>query len=65
MGTMPVDAPGRPGEPPTQKLTFECAVCAYGVVRRTPPERCPMCHSEDAWTHRPWRPFSRGPGSGA
>src|SRR5262249_53982438 len=37
---------------------LECAVCGYGIARALPPEWCPMCHSVDAWTHAPWRPFS-------
>ena len=42
-----------------RKLTLECSVCGYGVTRATPPERCPMCQSEGAWNHTPWRPWSR------
>jgi CheY-like chemotaxis protein len=46
------------GAPPwTQGL--ECATCGYGVARRRPPERCPMCGGEDAWIEAPWRPFTR------
>jgi CheY-like chemotaxis protein len=44
---------------PLQKLKFECSVCGYGVVQTTPPVRCVMCHSEDAWTHAAWRPYAR------
>jgi len=44
---------------PLQKLSFECSVCGYGVTQTTPPAHCVMCHSEDAWTHAPWRPYAR------
>jgi len=37
---------------------LECSACGYGIARATPPERCPMCQSVDAWVHMPWRPFS-------
>jgi rubrerythrin len=37
---------------------LECSDCGYGIARSTPPERCPMCHSVDAWVAMPWRPFS-------
>jgi rubrerythrin len=43
-----------------RKLSLECSACGYGIVRTTPPERCPMCQAVDAWAHTPWRPFSRG-----
>jgi rubrerythrin len=46
---------------PVQKLSLECTSCGYGVSRSTPPERCPMCQSADAWVHTPWRPFGRRP----
>ena len=53
--------PSRPQRPrPLQKLTFECSVCTYGIVRPAPPEVCPMCRSSGMWVHAPWRPFSRG-----
>jgi CheY-like chemotaxis protein len=35
-----------------EKHHFACAVCGYGVVRAAPPERCPMCQTEHAWTPR-------------
>jgi len=44
---------------PLQKLSFECSVCGYGVMQTTPPAHCVRCHSEDAWTHAPWRPYAR------
>ena len=37
---------------------LECSECGYGIARPSPPERCPMCHSVDAWIATPWRPFS-------
>jgi hypothetical protein len=49
----------QPGSRPPQKLSFECSVCTYGIVRRSPPEICPMCRSSDTWVHVPSRPFSR------
>lgn len=38
----PPDAPG--------KLDLSCTRCGYGVLRSTPPERCPMCQAENAWS---------------
>jgi rubrerythrin len=32
-----------------RKLDLSCAECGYGVLRSTPPERCPMCQTETAW----------------
>jgi rubrerythrin len=46
---------------PARKLSLECSSCGYGIVRATPPERCPMCQRESTWTHGPWRPFRRRP----
>jgi CheY-like chemotaxis protein len=28
---------------------FSCSLCGYGVVRREPPARCPMCDRETTW----------------
>lgn len=40
-------------EPQTRrKHSFACAACGYGVVRAAPPERCPMCQTEGAWSPR-------------
>ena len=50
---------GRPAALAT--LSLECSACGYGIARSAPPERCPMCHSEDAWLYTSWRPFSRPP----
>ena len=49
-----------PGPQPLQKLSFECSVCTYGIVRQAPPDLCPMCQSRGTWVHAPWRPFSLG-----
>lgn len=32
------------------KLDLSCTGCGYGILRSTPPERCPMCRAENAWT---------------
>jgi rubrerythrin len=48
----------RPEKAPAQKFRLRCAACGYGAVRRTPPERCPMCQAVEPWVHAPWRPFS-------
>lgn len=32
-----------------RKLTLECVWCGYRIERAAPPERCPMCHAEDAF----------------
>jgi CheY-like chemotaxis protein len=29
--------------------SLRCSVCGYGVARRTPPARCPMCQRERDW----------------
>jgi CheY-like chemotaxis protein len=42
-----------------RRPTMECSVCGYGITRSMPPERCPMCHSEDAWLYTSRRPFAR------
>lgn len=46
-------AAARPGgvrtPSPPRDLDLECAECGYGVVRREPPERCPMCQSVGSW----------------
>ena len=48
-------------EPPglLQKDSLECSTCGYGIVRSTPPRRCPMCQDEGTWIHAQWRPFAR------
>jgi rubrerythrin len=42
LGEAPPDAP--------RKLDLSCTRCGYGVLRSTPPERCPMCQAENAWS---------------
>ena len=34
-----------------RKLNLRCDLCGYGVLRSTPPQRCPMCQAENAWVH--------------
>jgi rubrerythrin len=43
------------------RLALTCSACGYGIARPSPPERCPMCHREGTWIHRPWRPFTADP----
>ena len=42
------------------KLELSCPRCGYGVLRTTPPERCPMCQAENAWIHTPPRASTAG-----
>lgn len=46
--------------PSTQKLSFVCATCGYGVYRSAPPRSCPMCHRAVGWL-----PAGGAPPSGA
>ena len=39
-----------------QRLDLSCSMCGYGIVSRKPPERCPMCHVDAAWTESRSRP---------
>jgi CheY-like chemotaxis protein len=32
-----------------QKSAFVCSSCGYGIARRVPPARCPMCQREESW----------------
>lgn len=48
---------GRVGPTPRQKQALECSSCRYGIVCSRLPARCPMCQTEGAWIHAPWRPF--------
>ena len=52
----PLDAHER--DPPLRALKrdFACEACGYGVFRKAPPERCPMCQTENAWIHAPSPP---------
>ena len=36
-----------------RKLELVCSRCAYGIVCRELPERCPMCRSVKAWVEPP------------
>jgi rubrerythrin len=53
------ELPARPGR--LQTIALTCSACGYGIARRMPPERCPMCQREATWIHRPWRPFTGQP----
>ena len=35
--------------PMARRLDLCCSECGYGIVCRTPPERCPMCGGEAGW----------------
>ena len=38
-----------------RRRDLTCTLCGYGIVSRKPPERCPMCHVNAAWTEsRSW-----------
>jgi CheY-like chemotaxis protein len=38
-----------------RRLDLTCSMCGYGIVSRSPPERCPMCHVDAAWMEpRSW-----------
>jgi rubrerythrin len=39
-----------------RKLNLRCTGCGYGVLRATPPPRCPMCQAENAWIQAAQRP---------
>ena len=32
-----------------RRTDLVCSHCGYGVARPTPPRRCPMCQTRDAW----------------
>ncbi|HJU37263.1 MAG TPA: response regulator transcription factor [Gaiellaceae bacterium] len=38
-----------------QRRSLVCAACGYGIVRSTPPGRCPMCQAESAWVDAPYQ----------
>jgi CheY-like chemotaxis protein len=41
--------------PLARRRDLTCSLCGYGIVSRKPPERCPMCHVDAAWTEsRSW-----------
>lgn len=35
--------------PLARKIDLCCSLCGYGIVSRTPPERCPMCGGGANW----------------
>jgi rubrerythrin len=37
------------------RIELRCAVCGYGVIVRTAPETCPMCHGS-VWNYATPRP---------
>jgi rubrerythrin len=39
-----------------RKRSLVCGGCGYGILRASPPDRCPMCQSENAWVDA--RPLS-------
>jgi CheY-like chemotaxis protein/rubredoxin len=47
--------------PVARKVDLFCSVCGYGIVRRTPPERCPMCGENSGWSESPGRRARRVP----
>jgi CheY-like chemotaxis protein len=49
------ETPWEPQVP--RKLSLVCRACGYGILRPTPPGRCPMCQAESAWVDG--RPPSR------
>ena len=42
-----------------RRRDLTCSLCGYGIVRRKPPERCPMCHVDPAWTESRSRPAQK------
>lgn len=44
---------------PYRGIALECSACTYGIAASLPPERCPMCHREGAWTHPARAAFRR------
>jgi CheY-like chemotaxis protein len=41
-------------EPATRhRRSLVCGACGYGIVRATPPGRCPMCQAASAWVDAP------------
>ena len=43
----------RPEEEVPHRRTLFCGACGYGIVRATPPVRCPMCQADRAWIDAP------------
>ena len=38
-----------PGPKVPHKHNLVCSACGYGIMRVTPPDKCPMCQAENAW----------------
>jgi CheY-like chemotaxis protein len=59
-----VDLRGRLGSTSVAALAprrgFSCSRCGYGIVRREPPARCPMCDRETIWDAAPSEPRESG-----
>lgn len=51
---VPEDLRTSPSSSPARQ--YHCSACGYGVIRKTPPEVCPMCRGS-VWecTVRPFR----------
>jgi CheY-like chemotaxis protein len=43
----------KPAAEAPHKLDLSCSSCGYGVLRSTPPARCPMCQAENSWVVLP------------
>ena len=37
----------------SRKRSLVCGACGYGILRATPPSRCPMCEVGNAWVDAP------------
>jgi CheY-like chemotaxis protein len=49
------EKPVAPVSPLPRRRDLTCSLCGYGIVSRKPPQRCPMCHVDAAWTEsRSW-----------
>jgi hypothetical protein len=42
-----------------RRRDLTCLLCGYGIVSRKPPERCPMCQVDAAWTESRSRPAQK------
>jgi CheY-like chemotaxis protein len=42
-----------------RRRDLTCLLCGYGIVSRKPPERCPMCQVDAAWTDSRSRPAQK------
>jgi rubredoxin len=39
---------------------YHCVACGYGAIRRSPPDRCPLCGGVN-WREAGWKPFAELP----